>query len=79
MDNKKDWDELEKWNTQRIIDEKEKAKFYYEEFNRNKKIDKFTKGLNIIGMVLRIIAHIIVLIGIIIGLEFLYSRISRFM
>ena len=76
MDNKNDWDELEKWNTQRIINEKEKSKFYNEEFRKNKKIEKITKGLNITGIVLRIIGHIIVLIGIIIGLGFLYARIS---
>lgn len=76
MDNKNEWDELEKWNTQRIINEKEKSKFYNEEFRKNKKIEKITKGLNITGIVLRIIGHIIVLIGIIIGLGFLYARIS---
>ena len=76
MVDKNDLDELEKWNTQRIINEKEKAKFHYEEFTKNKKIDKFSKILKIAGIVLRIISHIIVLIGIIIGMIFLCSKIS---
>lgn len=76
MDNKNDLDELEKWNIQRIINEKEKSKFHYEEFTKKKNIDKFSKVLKITGTVLRILAHIIVLIGIIIGLVFLYAKIS---
>lgn len=76
MVDKNDLDELEKWNTQRVINEKEKSKFYYEKFDKNKKIDRFSKVLKITGIVLRIIAHIIVLIGIIILLVFLYSKMS---
>lgn len=76
MVDKNDLDELEKWNTQRIINEKEKSKFYYEKFNKNKKLDSFTKGLNITGLILRILAHIIVLIAIIIGIQLLAARIS---
>lgn len=62
MDNKKDWDELEKWNTQRIINEKEKSKFYFEEFNENKKVDTFVKGLKVTGSVFKLITFIIILI-----------------
>ena len=68
MDNKNDWEELEKWNAQRIIEEKEKSKFYFGEFKRNKKIDKISKGLNITGIIFRIIVHSIILIAIIIGI-----------
>ena len=78
MDNKKDWEELEKWNIQRVQEEKEKSKFYYEEFNRNKKIEKFTKGLNITGIIFRIIVHSIILIAIIIGIKILYARVNNF-
>ena len=76
MDNKNEWEELEKWNTQRIIDEKEKSKFYFEKFNKNKKIDKISKGLNITGIIIRILAHIILLIAIIIGISILAARIA---
>lgn len=62
MENKNDWDELEKWNTQRIIDEKEKSKFYFEEFSKNKKIDTFVKGLKVGGSVFKLITFIIILI-----------------
>ena len=37
MNNKNEWDELEKWNTKRIINEEENSKFYFEEFRKNKK------------------------------------------
>lgn len=79
MANKNEIEELEKWNTQRILNEKDKSKFYYEKFDKNKTIDRFSKVLKIIGIVLRIIGHIIVLIGIIIGLIFLYGRMTQFM
>lgn len=75
MNNKKDWDELEKWNIGRIQSEKEKSKFYFEEFNKNKKINNFAKGLNITGWIFRILAHIVVAIAIIIGLQFLSAKI----
>ena len=74
MVDKNDLDELEKWNTQRIINEKEKGKFHYEEFTKKNNVDKFSRVLKITGMTLRILAHIIVFCGIIIGLIFLYSR-----
>lgn len=67
MDNKNDWEELEKWNTQRIIDEKEKSKFYFEEFNKNKKIDTFVKGLKISGSVMKLITFVIILIVVLIA------------
>lgn len=79
MDNKGDLEELEKWNAQRIVNEKEKSKFYFEEFEKKKNIDRFTKGLEIIGTIIRIIIHIIILIAIFIGLQFLYARIARFL
>lgn len=73
--NKNDLEELEKWNTQRIINEKEKSKFYFEEFNKNKKMEKFTKGLGITVTIVRIIVHIIIGISIFIGLKLLLSGI----
>mgnify|MGYP003292858522 CR=1 FL=1 len=76
MDNKNDWDELEKWNTQRIIDEKEKSKFYNEEFRKNKKIENITKGLKITGIIIRVLVHIILLIAIIIGISILAARVA---
>ena len=76
MDNKKDWDELEKWNTQRIINEKEKSKFYNEEFRKNKKVENITKALKITGIIIRVLAHIILLIAIIIGISILAARIA---
>lgn len=79
MDNKNDLDELEKWNIQRIINEKEKTGFYFEKFEKNKKIDKFTKGLGITGTIFRTIFHIIILIAIFIGLQLLYARMARFL
>lgn len=75
MEDKKEWEELEKWNTQRIINEKENSKFYYEEFNKNKKIDKLSKKLNVVGLILRIITHIIVFIGLIIVMQFITSKV----
>jgi len=76
MDNKNEWDELEKWNTQRVINEKEKSKYYNEEFRKNKKIENVTKGLKIAGIIFRILAHIVVLIAIIIGLSILAARMA---
>lgn len=76
MVDKKEWDEIEKWNTQRIIGEKEKTKFYYEKFEKNKNIDKVTKSLKITGIILRIIAHIVLLIAIIIGIQILATKIA---
>ncbi len=68
MDNKKEWEELEKWNTQRIINEKEKSKFYFEEFNKNQNVDTLVKGLKISGNVIKTITLIIILIIVVISL-----------
>ncbi len=76
MDNKSDWDEIEKWNTQRIINEKEKSKFYNEKFRKNKKIENITKGLKITGIIIRVLTHIILLIAIFIGISILATRIA---
>lgn len=73
--NKNDLEELEKWNTQRVINEKEKSKFYFEEFNKNKRMEKFTKGLGITITIVRIIVHIIIGVAIFIGLKLLLSGI----
>ena len=70
---KNDLEELEKWNTQRVINEKEKSKFYFENFNKNKRMEKFTKGLGIIGTIVKIIVHIIIGVAIFIGLKLLLS------
>ena len=77
MVDKRDLDELEKWNTQRIINEKEKSKFYYEEFTKNKKIDKFSKVLKNTTIILRIITHIIVFIGLFFVFALLHALMSR--
>jgi len=77
MDNKDDWDELEKWNTQRIINEKENAKFYFEEFNKNKKVDTFVKGLKISGSVMKLITFIIILIVVFISATLVNVHLSN--
>jgi len=77
MNNKNDLEELEKWNIQRVIEEKEKLKFYFEKFEKNKKIDKFSRRLKIIGITIRILVHIILLIAIIIGISILAARIAN--
>ena len=77
MDNKNDWDELEKWNTQRIINEKEKSKFYYEEFNRNEKVDTVVKGLKVTGGVFKLITFIVILIIVFISGVFVHMYLSN--
>lgn len=53
MYNKDDWKELEQWNAQREEEQKRKFGEYPEGFQRNKKIDKVTKGMNITIKVIR--------------------------
>ena len=77
MDNKDDWNELEKWNTQRIINEKEKSKFYYEEFSKNEKIDIAVKGLKVTGGVFKLITFIIILIVVFILATFINIHLSN--
>lgn len=74
MSNKNDWEELEKWNAQRIDNEKEKTGFYFEEFKRNKKIDvasRFTE------LILKIVAFVVVIILLFILVEFLKIQFSN--
>lgn len=74
MSNKNDWEELEKWNAQRIDNEKEKTGFYFEEFKRNKKIDvasRFTE------LILKIVAFVVVIILLFILVEFLRIQFSN--
>lgn len=65
MDNKEDWEELERWNESRIESQKEKFGIEYNKYNnlntkeQRKKIDKVVKGLNITGKTLKIFAIII--------------------
>lgn len=77
MDNKKDWEELEKWNTQRIINEKEKSKFYFDEFSKSKNVDTFVKVLKISGNVLKMITFIIILIVLLILLILIKDFLSN--
>lgn len=62
MDNKNEWDELEKWNKERLEKSKEKFGDYPSEFYKNEKIDKFAKGLKATGKVFAVIKYIVVTI-----------------
>lgn len=62
MDNKNEWDELEKWNKERLEKAKDQFGDYLSEFHKNEKIDKFTKGLEVTGKVFTVIKYIVVTI-----------------
>ena len=53
MDKKNDWEELEQWNAQRIEEKNNRFGDYPEGFQKNKKIDKVTKGMDITIKVVR--------------------------
>ena len=75
MDNKNDWEELEKWEAERIEKQKEKYGAYYnEKFTKSKGVDNLVKGLNIVGVMFKIIKY--VLIAIIIFAIFLFLDFS---
>lgn len=80
MDNKNDWEELEKWNANRIQTEKEKFGIDYEKLNANvktKNVDRFVKGLKITGNISKVFAFIlfaIVTFIIIIVLDLIFSN-----
>lgn len=59
MDNKNEWDELEKWNKERLEKAKEQFGDYPNEFHKNEKIDKFAKRLGVAGKVFTIIKYIV--------------------
>ena len=66
MDNKNDWEELEKWNAQREEEQKNRFGKYPEEFKKNKKIDKVTKGMDITLKIIRGIFFAIITIALLI-------------
>ena len=81
MNNKKDWEELEKWNESRIEMQKEKYGIKYSNFNTNeerKKVDKVVKYLNVTGKTLKIFAIIIFIIAIFLVLLNVYVNFSNF-
>ena len=83
MDNKEDWEELERWNESRIESQKEKFGIEYDKYNnlntkeQRKKIDKVVKGLNIIGKALKILAILIFTIAIFLVLLTVYINVSN--
>ena len=67
MGNKEDWEELEKWNENRIQQERKKYKIDYDKINKgkeNKKVEHVVKGLKITGNFLKVIVIIVIIIGI---------------
>ena len=75
MGNKEDWETLEKWNENRIQQEKEKYKIDYNKINvkkENKKVDNLVNSLNITGKTFKIFAIIVFIIGILSVLLMLY-------
>lgn len=77
MNNKNDWDELEKWNMNRIENEKEKFGFYEEKFKNNKKVDNLVKGLKITGIIFKVIIGIVVTILLISVIAIISANISN--
>ena len=60
MDNKNDWEEIEKWNIERMEKDKEKFGSYVGDFNHDTKgVDRLVKGLNITGGVFKVIRYIV--------------------
>lgn len=77
MGNKEDWEELERWNENRIQQEREKYKIDYNKINlkkENEKVEHLVKGLNITGKTFKIFAIIIFIIGTLSVLLMLYSN-----
>ena len=67
MGNKEDWEELEKWNENRIQQERKKYKIDYDKINKRKekkKVEHVVKGLKITGNFLKAIIIIVIIIGI---------------
>ena len=67
MNNDKDWEELEKWNENRIQQERKKYKIDYDKINKRKekkKVEHVVKGLKITGNFLKAIIIIVIIIGI---------------
>lgn len=82
MDNKSDWEKLEKWNANRIQLEKQKRGFYAEDSSikeQNKKVDNFIKVLKITGKISKtfiIISFIIITLAIIIVFDLIFSNMN---
>ena len=77
MDNKNDWEEIEKWNIERMEKDKEKFGSYVGDFNHDTKgVDRLVKGLNITGGVFKVIKYIVIGIIIIVAFSFLGMAIS---
>lgn len=83
MDNKEDWEELERWNESRLETQKEKFGIEYNKYNnlntkkQREKIDKVVKGLNITGKTLKIFAILIFTIAIFLVLLTVYINLSN--
>lgn len=75
MDNKKDWEELEKWDEQRKLEQKEKFKIDFSELNQKREykgVKALVKAMNITGKTLKVFAIIIFTIAIFIVLLNVY-------
>lgn len=74
MDNKNDWEELEKWNAQREEEQKNRFGKYPEEFQKNKKIDKVTKGMNITIKIIRGIFFAIIALALLVYIFYVVGQ-----
>lgn len=62
MNNNNDWDEIEKWNQERIKRDKEKFGYEQQEFKREKTVDNLVKAMNITGSFFKVIRYIVIFI-----------------
>ena len=77
---KQDWEELEKWNEQRLEQEKEKFGYSYQEIEEkkpHKKVEQLVKGLKITGNTLKIFTIIIFIIAAFSILLMLYIKFAN--
>lgn len=80
MDNKKDWEELEKWDEQRKLEQKEKFKIDFSELNQKREykgVKALVKAMSITGKTLKIFAIIIFTIAIFFILLNLYVNFTN--
>lgn len=84
MNNKKDWEELEKWNESRLETQKEKFGIEYNKYNdintkeQRNKVNKVVKYLNVTGKTLKLFAIIIFTVAILLVLLNVYVNLSNF-
>ena len=76
MDNKKDWEELEKWNNERMEKDKEKFGSYLDNHD-DKSVDKMVKGLNIMTIGFKIIKYLLIITITVIAVIFTSMAISN--